>query len=486
MAKKPIPYEITPELLRDVELFRDVDDRLHGGMRPYLQELEKESYESRMSPGDRAKSQVDRKETEQKAEVALQKLHEDHPELPELERTSKAPVDRGPSTYDKNIIRPALVDKATKVASLNTKYEDREVPWLTGERMDRVLQFLEDQQMIETLEQVEGATSERGKTESAFHIKSDGTRKTDKYYQTLDRFLDPSNDLRSIAPPDEDALEPYDPTIRERVIAENRALGQITPKEKTAISTATEIIDEVLPGEGEFIINDEDPPLESDLLSLPSTKKKSGRGRKKRRVVKLEDFKRKSTLPSKDKTSAVPKIAKSVKKSINWGLVAKFALNARLFNPVLTLIEALISSKVANKGEEAFLRRMLIELDNAPPDKRQETFDGIMGYKDHPPSKYERDEDLFAFKAPKHIKEQAEKALKDREDAPTLEAFTSVDRAPDLEEPPVTPFDDITDKKGEIVKDKTRALPAPTPDEPISFQKLSKMRKDKPPTKDYK
>jgi len=64
VAKKPIPYEITPELLRDVELFRDVDDRLHGGMRPYLQELEKESYESRMSPGDRAKSQIDRKETE--------------------------------------------------------------------------------------------------------------------------------------------------------------------------------------------------------------------------------------------------------------------------------------------------------------------------------------------------------------------------------------------------------------------------------------
>jgi hypothetical protein len=202
-AKKPTPYKITPELLSDVELFRDVDDRLHGGMGPYLRELEEESYESRMSPGNRAKSQIDRKETERKAEVALQKLYENHPELPELERTSKAPVDRGPSTYDKNLIRPDLVDKATKAASLNKKYEGRKVPWLTKGRMDRVLQFLEDQEMIETPEQLEGPPSERRKKEGAFHLKTSGTRKTDKYYQTLDRFLDPSNDLRSIAPPDE-------------------------------------------------------------------------------------------------------------------------------------------------------------------------------------------------------------------------------------------------------------------------------------------
>jgi len=198
VAKKPIPYEITPELLRDVELFRDVDDRLHGGMGPYLRELQEDSYESRMSPSNRAQSEMKRKE---KAQKYLDQQAERAKKDPELDRAQTAPVDRGPAMYDKNLIRPGLVDDATRAASLNTKYEDREVPWLTGERMDRVLQFLEDQQMTGKPEQLEGATSERGKTEGAFHLKTSGIRKTDKYYQTLDRFLDPSNDLRSIAPP---------------------------------------------------------------------------------------------------------------------------------------------------------------------------------------------------------------------------------------------------------------------------------------------
>lgn len=326
-----------------------------------------------------------------------------------------------------------------------------------------------------------------------------------KYLKKTDKFNTPINDLayedtrqiadesvpptevKGVEPPDSEELDPFDPTIRERAIAENKALGQTTKRERDAIEIATQIIDEVLPGEGKFIL-EEDPAAPSDLLG-PTPKKRGRKGGKKRTVVKLEDFKRKSTLPGK--TSAVPPVVKAAaKKGINWGLVAKFALKSRMFNPVMTLVEALISSEVANKGEDAFLQNMHSALDDSPPDKRQAVFNGIMGYTNN-------DEDLFAVKAPEHIQKRAKYELENRDDAPELDSFTPVDRSPTLkEDTPATPFDDVTDENGDSVKAKIKALtakaktgpplytPPGSPDEPISFEELSKMRKSKPPTKD--
>jgi hypothetical protein len=292
--------------------------------------------------------------------------------------------------------------------------------------------------------------------------------------------------------PEGEDLPPFNPTIRERAIEEARSLGQTTPKERRALEIAIEIIDEVLPGEGKFII-EEEPSFEGDLLG-PSSKKRGRRGKKKRTVVKLEDFKRKSILPSKE--SSVPKVAKAAKRGVNWGLITKYALNARLMNPLMTLFEALMSAGTLNEGENRFLQRMYDEIDNASPEKRQETFKAIMGLTD-------KDADLFALKAPEHIRRSAQTALEESEDAPNLEDFTPVNKLPTVKEQPVTPFDEPRPPKAERIakvfeesakrkaKNKAEGVEPPytppgSPNEPISFQELSKMRKYKPPTKDYK
>ena len=419
MAKKPkIPYKITPELLKDVEIFRDLNDRLHSGMGPFLRELEEDGYESRMSPTNQMVNKARRKRSKDNFldQQAVRSVKD-----PELDRVQTAPVDRGGKTYDKRFIRPNLVDRASHAISLNKKYEDRDFPWLTGERMDRVLQFLKDQNMIEMPERLEGFVESRRKTESKFHIKNNDWQKTERYGLPLNEFLNPNNDLRPKDLPK--TREPHDSNKRKRVIEEYKKEGLLTPKEADARKEAKKFIDKLPVPEGH-------KPLDSRKLF------------KKAVDIGLAAGLPTETLPSVE-TRKVPPV-----ESVGWDVLHKAAWALKVigkFSAYAKLLDLVDSSgafaiRPLNSGpegisENVWLQKLRDEIEQYPPEEQFDRWRERLGQK---PS---RD---FRPQIPSVIREQitqAEREIADQEGVDTKLNPDSVDAIMNrVEEEEESPF----------------------------------------------